>query len=57
MSARVQADYTNEYGGANLSLTAEFTPVVACLDEQKPFKRLPAYACSGARLNPGANEK
>jgi hypothetical protein len=56
MSARAQADYTNEYAGANLSLTPEFTPVVAWLEE-KPFKRLPAYACSGTRLKLGVNEK
>jgi hypothetical protein len=57
MSARAQADHMIQYGGANLSLTAECTPVVPWSNEQKPFKRLSAYACSGTRLKPGVNQK
>jgi len=56
MSAPAQADYIDEYAGVDLSLTPELTPVVAWLEE-KPFKRLPAYACSGTGLKLGVNEK
>lgn len=56
MSAPAQASYINEYAVVDLSLTPGFTPVVAWLEE-KPFKWLPAYACSGTRLKLGVNEK
>jgi hypothetical protein len=57
MNARAQVNHKNECTELNLSLTPEFSPVVTRLDEQKPFKRLPASACAGTRLKPDVNEK
>ena len=56
MKTRAPANHKNECGELNLPLTLEFSPVVRRLDEQKPFKRLPASACANTRL-PGVNEK
>jgi hypothetical protein len=57
MNMRAHVDHMNEHVGINLSLTPEFTPVIARSYELKPFKRLSALACSGTRLKPGVNEK
>ena len=57
MNVRAQTYHKNECVGQNLSLTPEFSPVVTRLDEQKPFKRLPASACADTQLKPGVNEK
>ena len=57
MKALGQANDRDQRAERNLSLTPEFSPVVTQLDEQKPFKRLPASVCAGTRLKPGVNEK
>ncbi len=57
MNPAGQAMHLNERAGRNLSLTAGFSPVVTGLDEQKPFKRLPAFPSADTRLKPGVNDK
>ena len=57
MNPAGQAKHLNERAGRNLSLTPGFSAVVTDLDEQKPFKRLPAFPSADTRLKPGVNDK
>ncbi|HEX4696795.1 MAG TPA: hypothetical protein VH254_03905 [Candidatus Udaeobacter sp.] len=57
MNTHAEGNDTNESAWANFLLTPEFTPVIAGLYGQKPFKRLPACPSSATRLKPGGNEK
>jgi hypothetical protein len=57
MNPPAHVDHMNGHGGTNLSLTPEFTPVIAPSYGHRPFKRLAALASSGTRLKPGVNGK